>query len=266
MNAKGRRPVRRSNSPADGRWGRWSAQATVAGTFLGLASLAVALAAALGWFNPSPPPPHLRAEQMLVLEPNESRRPEVQVTVLNTGGTTALIKSASLKILHILASPICASQGEVPLSETYQAVLPRTFSDATANVVTVPLHDEARPGGSDRFAISLSVAPGSSAEKYVTRLYQVALSIVSGSDARRTQIGRFLISLPYRPTANEQYWTHELAAYSQTRLRYQLGPELPRAMKCYRTNTAQLKQALKLGGVRSPGLERVQSELVTPAK
>jgi hypothetical protein len=258
-----RRPTHSVDASGNRLWQRWSAQATVVGTGVALVSLALAVAAPLGWLSPSSSSAHIRPEQLLVLDSNESPRQQIQATVLNTGGTTALIKSASLKVLHVSALPICWSQGDIPLSATYQAVLPRTLSEGVSPVVTVPLHDEARPGGTDRFSISLSVAKGTTTERYATRLYQLAVSIASGSDGRKTRIGVVLVALPYPPDA-EQYWTKELATHSQSQLREQFENYLPRVLACYRANTAQLKQALKLNGIRSPYLEKVQTELATP--
>jgi hypothetical protein len=244
-------------------WQRRSAQATVIGSIAAVATLALAIALPLGWFSSSSSPGHIRAEQLLVLESNHSSRQQVQATVLNTGGTTVLIKSALLRILRVYTVPVCYSQGEIPLSGSYEAVLPQSVGRGPGSVVTVPLHDEARPGGSDRFAVSLSVAK-SPKKTYTARLYQIALSIISGSGGNITSIGDFLVSLPYPLAPGEQYWTNELASASRSQLIGYFGGNIGHILHCYRTNAARLKHSLRLRGVRGVGLQRVGQELRMP--
>ena len=257
----GRSPKRAAHSaPAEGRWQRRSAQAAVVGV---LATVALGVAVPLGWLSSGSSAAHIRPEQLLVRESNQSPRQQIEATVLNTGGTTAVIKSASLKVLHVYSLPICYSQGSIPVSATYGAALPREISRGAADVVHVPLHDEARPGESDRFAILLRVAKGPE-KRYATRLYQIALSIISGSDSHESALGKFVISLPYPLTANEQYWTKELASESRAQLVQFFGTDFARALACYRANAATLNRALRLAGIRPSGLEKVTTELAAP--
>jgi hypothetical protein len=252
-------------SDSDARLFRRSAQATIAALVATVAASVLTVLGLLGCFSAGVAPAHIRPEQLIVVNTTQVNKQQVEVSVLNTGSTRTLIKSATLRVLRVFSLPICASEGELPPSATYEATLPSRIA-GSRTVVHVPIHDQAGPDEADRFVISLG-SPQVANERFTLRVYQVALSITDGPGNRVTPVGKFLISLPFLPSEGEQYWSKKLAAESPRQLANEVGSPFPfEKLPCWRANTTALLEALKLPGTRSSGLERLNDELAAPTQ
>lgn len=190
--------------------------------------------------------------------------PGFEVIVHNRGNRAAVIDRADLVVRHVYALQRCASQDDLPLSETYGLVLPA--GARAGDRVSTHLHDQAGADEADRFKISLSVDVPSD-ERGTYFLFEVGLSL--HDDARRSSlpVGAALVSLPFVPNEGEYYWSKQTASLLRN---FETGEVTTRelfgaSMPCWRSNTMVLRKALASTATRSKRLDAIARSLVTPS-
>ncbi len=191
---------------------------------------------------------------------NRRRYSRLEITLHNTGDQLVVIDGARFEIRRVYALPRCTTQGDLALSNDYGVSLPVDAKPGEA--VEAPLHQQVGPDEADRFGITLST----SREQAVVYLFEVEASLANDGSRSPLPLGRVLVSLPERPGPGEYYWdekTVELLVnwYDPGGEAHALWRE---AMPCWKSNTAVLRRALAGSAVRTPELDALAGELVTP--
>ena len=125
----------------------------------------------------------------------------LEVILHNRGGVRAVVDGARVNVEEVYALERCASQNDLPLSETYGLVL--SHQPETRNLL---LHDQVGPDEADRFAIALSTrlsrtSPGT----YF--LFRLHLDLKNDGSVSPLVVGTALIALPTVPDQGEYFWT-----------------------------------------------------------
>jgi hypothetical protein len=187
----------------------------------------------------------------------------LEVILHNRGGTRAVVDEAIVKVDRVFAVKRCASQDDIPLSETYGLVLPH-HAQSTSHVV--PLHDQVGPDEIDRFALSVSTHLSN---RDPATYYLFRLSLELGNDSPRSPlpIGNALIALPIVPDQGEYFWTPTTVGLLRN---FQTEGQTVRefwgqSMPCWRRNTKVLKKAFKAPAVQSAKLAAISRELIFPS-
>jgi hypothetical protein len=120
-----------------------------AGVLLGLASLIAGIALGVdahsnGQAAPGKAPAELTLVDMLVRDIDVTpRHAQLEIVLHNTGDQLVVIDQARIRIRHVYRLLRCATQGDLPLSNTYGVLLP---IDAKPNeVIGTPLHQQVGP-------------------------------------------------------------------------------------------------------------------------
>jgi hypothetical protein len=188
----------------------------------------------------------------------------LEVLLYNVGGTLAVVDGATVRVKGVFALRRCASQDDIPLSDTYGLVLPHQAS--ASEVHELPLHDQVGPDGVDRFAISVST--GLSQQSPATYfLFRLELALRNDGPESPLPVGTALIALPTVPDEGEYYWTPttiELLRTFQTEGQT-VSEFWGESMPCWRRNTKILRRAFSVPAIRSAKLDAISRELVGPS-
>lgn len=194
--------------------------------------------------------------------PSHSR---LEVILHNTGGRLAVVNRAQVTILKVQALPLCFTQGDLPVSNTYGVLL--SASAQPGDVVTIPLHQQLRADEADRFGISLGVESGDGKSLQGVYLFEIEVSLQSDEPEGSLNVGRVLVALPDALIAPVYY----LAEGSAEMLNqyYNADGEPAREawagpMPCWRSNAAVLRRILAGPAIRSHELEEVEESMVNP--
>lgn len=270
---RGKRAWRRWR-PGSIQLSRWEKWATIVGTLIAAIALVVTLVNADGGDSatpepPSPQSPRLQRVGLVVSEDDRSgRKPALEVLLHNVGTGRSVVSEAKIEVLHVYRLPLCFTQGDLPLSNHYGAQL---STDAkSGEVVETPLHQQLGADEADRFDIALGLNGDEEDDNGTLPglyLFELDVSLVHDDEQRPLRIGRALVSLPGRPFSGVYYWTRE-TPYFLRKYTFTGDPTVEEAwgkqMSCWRANTAALRRALSGSAVRSPELDSVGSEIVTP--
>jgi hypothetical protein len=242
---------------------RMAAYATIVGAALAAATVAISLGSGDSSHALSARAPHLQPVDLVVSD----RRGDTQLEVIlhNVGTGRSIVKEARFRILHVARLTLCASQGDLPLSERYNVLLP---SDATpGQVITAPIHEQLASDEADRFALSLAVSGEVNIKTFKLPehiyIFQLDLSLLRDVDSARIDLGKVLIALPTIPLVDEYFETeeHDTAAFRAARTRLFGARYLAEHESCWRANALELKRVLALPGMRSPELTDATSHL-----
>lgn len=193
-------------------------------------------------------------------------KPKAQLEVIlhNTGRRRVVIDRATLEVRNVYELRRCASQDDLPLSNTYGVVVP---ADSKAGAVfEAPLHQEVGADEADRFALSLSTRPVAG-ERGSLYLFELGVSLHNDGSHPDLPVGTALIALPEIPISGEYYWaggTAELIRGLATTSPGYLRELRSFSMPCWQSNTAALRRAFRASASRSALLAQVAKELVTP--
>jgi hypothetical protein len=247
-------------------------------SWLGLVTLVGLMIGAGAWLLPqiggddsaSPPavrPSHLSLVDTLVRDdvggyPAHSR---LEITLHNTGGRLTVVDQARITIRRVYELPLCFTQGDLPVSNTYPVMLSATARPG--DVVTVPLHQQLGADEADRFGISFGVEGEDGESLPGVYLFEIDVSLQSDSPGSPLAVSRALVSLPETPFPPHYYWIEGTAEelnqdYSAagTPVREAWAGPMP----CWRSNTATIGSALAGPAVHSRELEEVGDAMVTP--
>jgi hypothetical protein len=238
------------------------------GLLIAFASVVVAIVALVGGSDPSgKAPPELDLVDLVVRDVGRGPEPHshIEVAIHNTGGRLAVIDEARISIRHVYKLPRCASQDDLPLSNTYGVSLP--VNSRPGEVRVAPLHQQVGADQADRFAISISAKWPHDRVTGTLYLFEVGIALRTDGPQHRLPLGSALVALPMRPDPGEYYWTDDtpkllrgLIVSSPTYVK-----QLRRfSMACWRANTATLRRALTTATARSGALAAISKELVTP--
>jgi hypothetical protein len=188
----------------------------------------------------------------------------LEVILHNRGGTRAVIDGAIVKVVDVYAVKRCASQDDIPLSETYGLVL--SHDAAASSRYVVPMHDQVGPDGVDRFAISVSTPLGSR-DPATYYLFRLGLELRNDGPRSPLSVGTALIALPTVPDQGEYFWTPTTVGLLRD---FQTEGETVRefwgqSMPCWKRNTEVLKNAFKEPAVQSAKLDAISRELISPS-
>jgi hypothetical protein len=210
--------------------------------------------------------PRLQSIDLVVhnnLDPAHSR---IEVILHNVGTGRSIVKGVVLHILHVTQLGICTTQGDLPLSETYDVLLPSHPSPGQN--ITVPLHEQLASDEADRFALSPAVSGDTTEElPKVSRhiyIFQLNLSILHDTDTAPVNAGDVLIALPNVPTVDEYFLTkeHVTPSFRAKRMRQFGANYFTEFEPCWRANALKIKLALALPGERSEEFTDAVSQMV----
>lgn len=237
-----------------------------------VAALAIALAA---WLLPRggdtevtvgrpQRPPQLELVDLLMQEAGGGSR--LEVVLHNTGDRRVVISGARIEIGRVYEAGHCRPQGDLPLSNTYGVQLSPSASPGTQ--LEAPLHQQLGGDEADRFQIAFGLPAEGAARPKVNYLFELDVSLLHDGSGAPLSLGRVLVALPYAPAPGEDFWTESMAEM----LAAEFHPSDERwlahfraDMRCWRSNTAVLRQALSEPSVRSRNLDAIPELLVTPS-
>ncbi|HEX3241282.1 MAG TPA: hypothetical protein VHR18_14235 [Solirubrobacterales bacterium] len=191
-------------------------------------------------------------------------RPHLEITLHNTGGKRAVIDGARVTVQRIFELRRCASQDDLPLTNTYGMSLPAEARAGQA--FETPLHQQVGPDEADRFAIGFHTRPPADSPSSIF-LFQIDIALRNDGPRPVLPIGTAVVALPELPLVGEYFWDRSTAevirGFAVTEpdyVRY-----LQRfAMPCWRSNTKALRQASSGSARHSALLEQISADLVTP--
>lgn len=193
--------------------------------------------------------------------PADARIPlTAEVTVHNRGQRRTVISRLVITVVEAKVIEACATEGEVPISETYSFALP---VDAPPGAVfRVPVSQQQQPDEADRFAVQLGLAGSPiTAASYI---YRLRFELEVGSESKRVPVGTAVVALPESPDndAAAYYWgrSYQDGVRSLQGLEYSPA-EAARVRACMERQASTLKQLLSAPAELSPALTRVQGDL-----
>ncbi len=248
-----------------------------AGVLIGVGTVAVAVLALVlgsgsGTSSSAPSngmtsPANLKIVNLVVQDQEPWPHPDsLEVLLHNVGGQTVVIDRATFQINRIYELPRCASQGDVPLSETYGLALPADAQPGSR--VSTDLHQQVGPDEADRFGIAVSLHRPKNRTDGTLYLFKGTLTLHTDAPRPQVSVGKLLLSLPLPPASGEYYWNARTPKLIRGLLitSPNYGRELERfSMKCWQENTQTLENVLATKGSRSQWLRKVPGELVTPS-
>ena len=172
-----------------------------------------------------------------VFEISEKSKTRVEIRLQNTGNRRSVLTAARFTVrnLKVTPPPDCVSLGSVPVSGSYDVVLP--LDHARGKTVEVPINQQLGPDATDRFVFRVGQYPRS--DEIQTFVYQLDIGVLHDRRAKPTAVGRVLVALPGSPTRQD------LSAFEG----------------CGRPIFDQLREASTLTGVRGPEFDRVLNSL-----
>lgn len=286
--------ARRSDTDPDGkkpwwwRWrlgderrSRWSEWAQIIGVVVGIAALGVAIYAIVTSSEgdggeasgQNPRQAGLRSVGLSVNNGFAGKRQGIELLLQNAGTGRSVVNQAQIEVKRVDLLPLCFTQGELPLSERYGARLP---TDAhPGETVEVPLHQQLAADRADRFELALGLDPNP-AELNVegqlpgVYLFELDVSVTSDGKERPLEIGKALISLPELPSPAGVYlWSPGTARFLATGFGNPDGRSAEELweehMPCWRENTVAVRRALAGSAARSPRMDALGREVLTPS-
>ena len=200
----------------------------------------------------------------VIVENSQGDKPAgLDIKLHNTGGRRVVLAKADVNIEDVTRLDLCYTQGDLPSSNGYSAVLP-----VTASAVSVPLHQQLGPDEADRFSLTFGVrardihgkAAGDAPHMYLVR---VSVSITHDGSRLPLPLGQFIFSAPSLPFGVVWYWPKALEGATRKGLAQNFGLDFPYEdyMPCWRANTTHLRNKLAATGARSPEMDQVRSDL-----
>lgn len=192
-------------------------------------------------------------------------RPHLEITLHNLGDRRIVIDRARIEIRRVYELRRCASQDDLPLSNTYGIALPVRRPPGT--VLEPPLHQQLGPDEADRFALSLS-ADTRGGGRGSLFIFELDVSLSDDANPSNLHLGSLLIALPELPVPGEYYWGSETA--DLIRGLATTSPDYVRelrdySMGCWRSNTEKLQTAFANRALRSAEMKAIADELVVPS-
>lgn len=246
-----------------------------AGLLAALASVLVAIVALAGNSGSSTDlgsstehqPAKLSLVNLAVKEAGRGPKPGsgLEITVHNIGGHLAVIDGAKIEVIRAYELPRCASQDDIPLSQTYGVPLPVGSQPGT--VLTPALHQQVGADEADRFEIALGAKWPNGRATSTVYLFEIRLSLHTDASQRDFSVGRALVSLPRYPYPGEYYWNAETPKVIHDFISASPGyaAELRRhSMPCWQANTVALRRAFETKAVRSSDLVEIQKTFISP--
>jgi len=190
--------------------------------------------------------------------------PRLEIAVHNIGARRVVIDQARVEVKRIYELKRCASQDDLPLSNSYGLTLP--VNAQKGDVFDQPLHQQVGPDEADRFAIALSAGPLRDRPSSVF-LFEIKVGLFSDGPRPMLSAGTAQVSLPKLPLIGEYFWgegTRQIL-HGFVIEGGEIVKELRRfSMPCWRSNTDLLRDAFQSRAVRSTQMEEISRELVTP--
>jgi hypothetical protein len=84
-----------------------------------------------------------------VFEISEKSKTRVEIRLQNTGNRRSVLTAARFTVRNLTPPPDCVSAGSVPVSGSYDVVLP--LKHARGKTVEVPINQQLGPDATDRF-------------------------------------------------------------------------------------------------------------------
>lgn len=256
------------------RLSRWANWATIIALPIALAGAVIAVIA-VDWGGSAAPAPapassRLQGVDLAVRNGLPPQKAGLEVLLHNAGTQRSVVSGAQIEILHVDPLPLCFTQGELPLSSRYGTQL--STGAKPGEVVEVPLHQQLGADGADRFAIALGLTDkeeGGNGELSGMYLFELDVSLMHDTERRPLHLSEALVSLPELPLGSGMYvWTPDTARFLATSYLHAEGLSAEEAwgqqMPCWRANTNTLRRALSSSAARSPQLEALGREIVTP--
>jgi hypothetical protein len=238
--------------------------ATIAGAVLAAVTVGLSLGSSASSSPRRASPPQLRLVNLVVY--NNRNRPRVEVILQNHGQERSIVKEALVRVLHVAQLALCASQGELPLSETYNVLLPSSAKPGQA--IATPIHEQLAGDEADRFDLSFAISGESSVNTFKPpeRIYvlQLELALRHDTDPKPIPLGDVVLALPTVPSAGEYFETreHKAPAFRAWAASTFGANYYAEHEACWRANTLKLKPVLALPGKRSAELTSANSQLV----
>jgi hypothetical protein len=252
------------------RWANWATVLTGAIVLVG--TLGAILPIDLGGGDEPAPPPsqaaNLQDVDLLVRNDLQPTPPALELLLHNAGRGRSVVSGARIEVLRVDPLPLCFAQGELPLSGHYGAQL--STEAKPGEVVEVPLHQQLGTDEADRFEIVLGLTSeeeSSSGELPGLYLFELDVSLEHDGAQPPLRLGRALVSLPALPPSGAYYWARDTASSLK---QYLISGDAPvqeiwgPPMPCWRANTEVLRQGLAGPAARSPQMDALSSEIVTP--
>lgn len=173
----------------------------------------------------------------------------LQVTLHNTGNERAIIKRALFRIHHFSQIPNCVSEGELPVSKTYDIILP--VNPHADQLVEAPVSQQLGTDEADRFTFTLTVPQD--INKPSSYIYQLEVALLHDEGQTPLKLGNVLVALPGLPSAaGGDFWPSVPGS---------LGSFGAQAVACLKSNSLKLHQMLALDGKRSQQLRDLADQL-----
>jgi hypothetical protein len=181
---------------------------------------------------------------------------KIDITLVNTGSGVAVINDARLVVERFVTLPICAAQGYLETSHSYDGTMPA--DPKPGEVVNVPLSQKIASNDADRFDLLLGLPHNKLS--YDVYLYRVQLYLTYNND-KPLDVGDLLINLPELPAAGEYYWNSYYSANPQTITGSVYAPDIPEYEKCVINNTHSLYSMLSLPSLQPTALAAIMPTL-----
>ncbi|MFY1683582.1 hypothetical protein ACN265_18785 [Micromonospora sp. WMMD730] len=183
--------------------------------------------------------------------------PSVEITVQNVGDQLVVTRNLVLVVQESLLIKECATEGNLPLSATYDLELPQR-ADPGVEFKT-DINQEIKPNEADRFALKLRVPEDPTGISW--SFYRLAVFIEVGLTLERVPIGSAVLALPAVPLGSGVTVWNERFKNDKDRLEF-LGPGRRAEVEtCLHDNSTRLKRFLSQPGERSPELRALEREL-----
>lgn len=191
-------------------------------------------------------------------EQSRDTAPQVDVTVRNTGSSTAWIRKARITVLDSARIPDCVyaggAGGQIPQSVPYRITLPE-LPLPSERVIRRSLHEEVGPGDAHR--VLLIFQPKSWVSP--NQLFAIQIQLIAEPPRQVFDVGRFVLSVP-DPISRAGYVLPEDPEVLGSG---NLGDERLASTWCLRRNLDSVRRITALPGKRSP--QTAALEHVRPA-
>lgn len=169
-----------------------------------------------------------------------------------------MINNAKLIIQKFAMLPLCATQGFLGPTHTYNSNMPTNPKPGQS--VDVPLSQEIQSNGADRFDLLLHVPLVRGSEENIY-LYQVHIYLTYNTNTKPLDVGNVLVDLPFPPVAGEYYWNSYYSTHPQAILGAIYAPAIPAYKKCVINNSYALHSILTLPSMRPAELAAILPQL-----
>lgn len=183
----------------------------------------------------------------------------MEFTVYNAGGSRGLITAAKFVVQDYMLLPACATGGDIPISSTYDLILPPMVE--VGQVFQIPLSQQTAADEADRFAVraQLSDKP----ETIAWPFYRLAVSFEIDGGQEYLDAGNVMFALPNAPipAGMGSYWGQDHYMNLEESL-YYLNEEEREAVKaCMQSNSQNLRDFFDAEGNRPNEFEVIEADL-----